>query len=363
VNLIGEHTDYNGGVVLPAAVSLATDVALRYRDDAAVRGVSRERGAAEAPLAAEPDGGWLDYVRGVARVLAEEGRIPARGFDVAVASDLPAGAGLASSAALCVASAHALAAAAGAPFRDVECASLARSAQRAEAEFCGMPCGIMDQYVSACGRAGAALLLDCAELRAQPVALPPELGLLVFDTGVRRALRDSGYETRVRECGAARDGASAALGRTIAQLAQVEPEELDVLEAALAPELFRRARHVVLENARVVRCAAALSKGDLAAAGALLYASHASLAGDYEVSWPEADLLVAASRELPQVLGARMTGAGFGGCTLHLVHSDDAEPAADALRAFFQRETGAEGTVYAVRPGPGAVLLVGPERR
>ena len=327
VNLIGEHTDYSGGLVLPAAISLGTRVSLRYRDDGLVRAVSRERGRAESPLAAPPGGDWLDYPRGVARVLAAARRIPASGFDLLVESDLPVGAGLSSSAALEVATALALAAAAGAPVREDEREQLAVLCRRAENDFAGAPCGIMDQYAVACARESAALLLDCARVTARAVALPDGLELLVCDTGVRRELRDGFYETRVRECERARTRAAALLARPLDCLSEVRSSELPRM-AELEPVLAARLRHVVTENERVARFVALLEGGDLEAAGALLYDSHRSLADDYAVSWPEADRLVAGSAGLPGVLGARMTGAGLGGCTLHLLRGDTAAAAA-----------------------------------
>ena len=218
VNLIGEHTDYNGGLVLPAAISLQTRVAVRFREDGRVVGASRERGRAEAELAAAPDGCWLDHLRGVARVLADQGRIPARGFDASVAGDVPEGSGLSSSAALGVAAAHALARAAGTPFRAGERTLVAELAHRAETGFVGVPCGIMDPYAVACAESGAALLLDCASRERRVVPLPEGIALLVFDTGTRRELRDGRFEARVSECEQARTAAAALLTRPLASL-------------------------------------------------------------------------------------------------------------------------------------------------
>ncbi len=343
--------------MLPAAVSLETRVWLRYRDDDRVRGASRERGRAEAGWDEPPDGGWLDHVRGVARVLGECGRIPRRGFDVGVASDLPEASGLSSSAALQVAVAHALAAAAGAPFRRDEGVELARLCHRAETGFVGVPCGIMDQYAVACGESGRALLLDCAREQMRSVELPAGLALLVFDTGRRRELRDGAYERRVRQCDEARVRAGDALGRALSSLSELRPEELRRLEASLEPVALRRARHVVGENLRVHTCAEALAAGDLERAGAELYASHDSLARDYEVSWPEADRLVEASRAVPGIVGARMTGAGWGGCTVHLARAERAEAAQQALHDAFSREFGRAGRSWRLVPADGAGLL------
>jgi galactokinase len=253
-----------------------------------------------------------------------------------------------------VAVGHALATAAGAPFRRDEGPLLAVACQRAEGEFVGMPCGIMDPYVIACAHEGTALLLDCARLRAELVPLPDDLALIVLDTGVRRALRDGRYQERVEECEAAREAAQVALDRPLGQLAELRPGDLARLEAELDPHLFRRTRHVVGENERVTRAVEALRGSDLERAGRELYASHDSLAGDYEVSWLEADAVVAASRDIGAVLGARMTGAGWGGCTLHLVRSGDAEATQAALHDAFATRFGAEPRSWCMRPGPAA---------
>ena len=360
VNLIGEHTDYNGGLVLPAAVALETHVWLRFRSDRLVLGESRELGAARAEWGAPADGSWLDHVRGVARVLAEEARIPVRGFELAVASDVPADAGLASSAALEVAAAHALAGAAGTPFRPEERTLLARLAHRAETGFVGVPCGIMDQFAVACAAPGAALLLDCASQRSEPVALPAELAILVIDTGVRRGLRGGEYGRRVEQCERARSQAEHLLGRSIASLSELGPSDLASLDGALAPDLVARARHVVSENQRVRAFAEALRAGDLETAGQLVTDSHASLRADFEASWAEADQLVEWSRRSDAVLGARMIGAGWGGCTLHLSRRRDADAARVELLAQFERSFARPARAWQLAPTGGARLLRGP---
>ena len=357
VNLIGEHTDYTGGWVLPAAVSLELRVALRYRDDQDVRGVSRELGAAACPLDAEPAGDWLDYPRGVARELAAAGRTPARGFDLHVESDLPSGAGLSSSAALGVATGLALAAAAGGRFRDAERPELARICQRAESGFVGMPCGMLDPYAIACGQPGHATLLRCHDLRARAVPFPQGIGMAVLDTGVRRDLRDGRFETRTRECAEALEAARGALGRPLERLEQVAPRDLAALEAALDPVLFRRARHAVTENERVRHFAEALAAGERSELGRALYASHASLREDYEASWPEADFLVERARDVPGVIGARMTGAGWGGCCLALLDGEPPAGQGSVLLRAFAAEFGRELRVWRARPGPGARLV------
>ena len=340
VNLIGEHTDYNGGLVLPVAISLETRVALRLRGDGRVHGSSRERGVAQAELAAPRAGDWLDYPRGVARVLADAGRIPRTGFDLRVETDLPEGAGLSSSAALEAATALALLGAHGVDVSAADRPQLALLCQRAEAEFVGVPCGVMDQFAVLCGRPGSALRLDCARLEARAVALPAALALLIFDTGVERSLRSGAYAERRAECERARAQAEAALGRTLGSLSDLHVAELGALARALDPVALRRARHVVTENQRVADFEAALARGELAAAGAALFAGHASLRDDFEVTCAESDALVADARELPGCLGARMTGAGFGGCTVQLVRAEDAERFAEALAERFRKRFG-----------------------
>ncbi len=353
VNLIGEHTDYNGGLVLPVAIALSTDVALRPRADARVVGVSREEGPAEAGLGDAPRHHWLDYVRGVARLLADAGRVPATGFEITVASDVPPGAGLASSAALEVATALAVMAAAGAPLRPAERAELARLCQRAE-EFAGVPCGIMDPYAILHAHTGGAVLLRCSDLRAEAVPIPASVELVVVDTGVRHSLRSGDYAERRRECEASLAAARTALGRELESLSEVVARDLVALKPALPELLFRRLRHVVLENARVQSFARALRARNVREAGELLYASHASLRGDFEVSCAESDLLVLASHSAPGCLGARMTGAGFGGSTLHLVEAGSGEAVADAVGAAFRARFGRTPRSWLTRPSAGA---------
>jgi galactokinase len=340
INLIGEHTDYNGGLVLPLAISQRLEVALRLTPDERVRGVSGDAGPAEAALGEAARGDWLDYPRGVARELAAAGRIPAGGFELAVSSAVAQGAGLSSSAALEVASALALLAAAGSPARDDERAWLATLCRRAEADFVGVPCGLMDPFALLHARPGCAVKLDCASLEWQRVPLPEDLELLIVDTGVAHALRQGGYAERLAECRTALEAAQRALRRPLGQLVELTEAELERLRPELEDRAWRRARHVVRENARVGAFVRAVSEGDLAAAGGLMYASHASLRDDYEVTWPEADALIEASREIPGVAGARMTGAGWGGCTIHWVERARIGDAARRLAARFSGRFG-----------------------
>ncbi|MEE8557631.1 MAG: galactokinase [Myxococcota bacterium] len=354
VNVLGEHTDYNGGLVLPAALTHRTGVAVRLAGSSRVRGFSREEGPAEAELGAPPDGQWLDYVRGVARELSAVGRIPARGFDVAVAGEVPGGSGLSSSAALSVATALALAAALERPFAPGEGIEVARICQRAEADFVGVPCGILDPFAALMSRPGSLLLLDCARMEWDPVDLPSDLLLLIVDTGVQRELRGGAYAERRGECERALQLSSRALGRDLESLSSIAEEELLVLGRELPSPLHRRARHVVTENGRVRRFVAALRSRDLGEAGRALFSSHESLRDDFEVTCVESDHLVEASHSVEGILGARMTGAGFGGCTVHLVRAERADEAQAHLQSSFERRFGRSPRAWSTRPGPGA---------
>ncbi|HET9443230.1 MAG TPA: galactokinase [Acidimicrobiales bacterium] len=299
VNLIGDHTDYTGGLVLPMAVDLGTTVEGERGGDA-VRLVSADAGGeAIVPLGGgDPSATippWARYVAGVVSVVR-----PAEGFTGRVSTTLPIGAGLSSSAALEVAVALAIGFR-GSPLE------LALACQEAEQRASGVPCGVMDQLASAAGVAGHALLVDCTALTVTPVPLPPAAEVVVIHSGQPRALAGSAYAERRRSCEAA-----AAL---VGPLARASVSDLGGLDDAV---LRRRARHVVTENGRVRAFAEALVAGDLAACGRLMVESHRSLAGDFEVSTPRLDELVDGLVARPGVLGARMTGAGFGGCVVAL---------------------------------------------
>jgi galactokinase len=354
VNLIGEHTDYNAGLVLPCAIDRVTRVWGAARRDGRLRVFSRELGPApELSVASLARGhGFADYVAGVVWALAEAGH-PIPGADLAIASDVPAGSGLSSSAALGVGVAAAL----GALFElPLDAAAWARIAHRGESGFVGVPCGVMDQFASALGRRGAALRIDCRSLEVTPVPIAgAELRLLVAHSGVRRELRRGGYGDRREECRAAlaeaRRGGVAPQARALRDLAA---SDLPALARALPDALFRRARHVILENSRVDAVCAALRAGDVAAAGARLREGQASLRDDFEVSVPELDALCEIADALPGVHGSRLTGAGFGGCTLHLVDAGAAEAAAAGIAAGFERRFGRRPPLWAVAPSDGA---------
>ncbi len=326
VNLIGEHVDYHGGHVLPAATAERTTVAVGPLK-AGFRAVSEHGAALECPWPAERSGAWIDYVAGVAALLPHPAGGPPAGVAVAVASDVPLGAGVSSSAALEVAAAAALASwwRLGLAPR-----ALAAVAHRAETEFVGMPCGMMDQMASALAPEGAALLLDCGTLETRPV--PAALDLVLVDSGESHALRSGAYAERRREG----DEAMARLRERIPGLAKrvdVPLGRMPELAAVLPPPLDRRVRHVVEENVRAVLAASALEAGDLATFGKLVNASHDSLRDLYECSTPRLDAIVAAARSTPRVLGARLVGAGWGGSVLVVARlGDGARVAADLAR-------------------------------
>jgi|GEM_PF-67334 len=351
VNLIGEHTDYNDGYVLPAAVDLGTWVAAAPRGGGRLRTVAARLGEADdVPLHdLRPQAGptWTRYVRGMAALLQGAGCI-LPGADLLIDGDLPLSGGLSSSASLELGVGLALAALAG---FSITPRDLALLAQRAEHDFAGVLCGIMDQFAVALGQAGHALLIDCRSQDVELVPLCKTLRILVLDSAVPRTLAGSAYNRRRAECAEA-----------VRQLQAVHPEvqalrdaDLAMLAAAgLEGVVLRRARHVVTENARVLECAAALRRGDLAALEPLLAASHASLRDDYEVSGPELDALVEIASGTPGVYGARLTGAGFGGCCVALADAARAEDAAAAIVQRYRQGTGRAGQAYVCAPAQGA---------
>jgi len=357
VNLIGEHTDYNEGWVLPCALDRATLAIGARRADRRLRCFSLDEPEAGEidPAALEAGRGWLDYVQGVLAALAERG-LEAPGLDLGVASDVPRGSGLSSSAALTVALSTLLDLAGGLRLGPLE---RARLAHRAENGFVGVACGLMDPLASALGQRGHALLIDCRSVEIRPVPLPPGLRLLVADSGVRRRLVAGDYNRRRAECeeALARARAAGALPPEARALRDATAEDLPRLEAALPATLFRRVRHVVSENQRVGEVAAALARGDLTAAGEGLRAGMRSLRLDFEVSVPELDALCELADRHPAVYGSRLTGAGFGGCSVHLVAEEAAEAAARALAEGFAARFGRRPPVLVATPSDGAGAL------
>lgn len=310
VNLIGDHVDYCDGLVLPMPISLGTCVAWAQRDDRRIAALALDYGGAMVEFglaeACAPRGDWSDYVRGMAISCGESG-LPTAGADLAIAGNLPRGAGLSSSASLCIGIGRALAAAAGSEASPAR--RLALAAQHTEHVYAGVRCGIMDQMAIAAGAPGAALLLDCRSLEARSIALPPDWAVLIVQSGVERGLVDGEYNTRRRDC----EAAASALG----SLSLRDCSLVDVSSPSLSPQLSRRARHVVGEIARVSEAAEALAVADLPHFGALMRASHASLRDNFEVSHPAVDSLVEhLDSAIGEAGGARMTGGGFGGAVV-----------------------------------------------
>jgi len=345
INIIGEHTDYTGGLVMPAAIDRWCTVAAAPNGTRALNVVAQSLGReASADLdALKPDGSWMDYVAGVASVLVAR-RIDVPGCDLMIESDVPVGAGVSSSAAVEVSTARALLAMAGV---EAEGLQIAEWSQKAENAFVGMPCGIMDQFASANGRADCAMLLDCRSLDVEYVPLPEDAAFLIVNSMVKHTHVEGAYRSRREDC----ETAARMIGRTLRDLQEAE---LPRVVSRLPDGPAKRTRHVVTENARVTRAAAALKAGDLAALGVLLDQSHASLAADMEVSVPEVDQLAAIARRAPGVFGARMMGGGFGGCIIALADADESEHALKTIVRAYGAASGKTPDGFVCRAVDGA---------
>jgi galactokinase len=358
VNLIGEHTDYNDGFIMPAALEYETRAAVAPRTDRILRIHSAKIGeTAEFDLddpAPQPKRDWTDYVFGVAVALTGAGK-RLTGADILVASSVPVGSGLSSSAALEVSIGYGLLAAAGLPIDLVE---LAKLCQKAENEFVGMRCGIMDQFISCNGQHDHALMIDCRSLDKRPVPIDPRARLVIANSMVHHELASGEYNKRRASCEEAVRLLTPVLG-PIKALRDVTPAALEANKALLSDVTYRRARHIVSENERVLEAADALAAGDLARCGALMNASHASMRDDYEISCEEVDVLVDIAQKLPGVFGSRMTGGGFGGCTVSLVEAGAADAFMDNLKAAYEKATGLKSTIFACSPQQGVGPLEG----
>jgi galactokinase len=355
IEFIGNHTDYNGGTVLGASIDRTVEVALARRSDGVRRFASDGHGAiVSLPAGAlEKQTGaaaWINYPLGVLAALPAFGLRSPAGFDFLAASDLPVGAGLSSSAAIELASALVFLEAAG---EQTSRETLVKLARQAENSFVGVPCGILDQGVSGFGRADHLVFIDCRGPRFDLVPLPAGAHFWIFNTHTKHALVDGLYAARHREC----MEAARALG--VPLLADVTPAALAAAEAKLAPEVFRRARHVVEEIDRVGASVAALRAGDLVAVGRLLTASHRSSQLLFENSTAELDFLVEVLADAPHVYGARLTGGGFGGAVMALTDGDFAAPEAAAVAAAYQKRFGTALAILHARTGNGAALLSG----
>ncbi len=353
VNLIGEHTDYNQGFVLPAAIDRYCWYAGRKRRDRRVRAYSADfKQESQFDLASidrDDNHPWSNYLRGVSKFLEESGS-ELTGADIVLGGDVPREAGLSSSAAVEIGAAAFWKKLVGFSSGAV---ALANLAQKAENEFVGVPCGIMDQFISALGRRHHALFLDCRDLATRHVPLRANTAIVVCNSGVKRSLAQSEYEIRTRQCSEAVEGLRSA-GLQVRSLRDVKPEDLEMAKHVLNDTLLRRARHVVTENDRVLKAVAALDGDDPERFGELMIQSHASLRDDYEVSSQELDTLVDIALKQPGVFGSRMTGAGFGGCTVNLVQHAAAAGFAQAVREGYQEALGLKAEVYAFRASDGA---------
>jgi len=344
VNLIGEHTDYNLGLVLPVAIDMACYAASAPNRQGVLRVYSENLNQGrEWPLEQLPDirptGEWTDYVLGIAR------QIPlGRGRDLLINSTVPMGSGLSSSASFEVAIALALCWQGDLPSLD-----LAKLAQRAENEFIGLPSGIMDQYVSVFGRRGSALLIDCRSLTNEPVALPQAAAIVAVNSMVKHEHGKGAYRQRVAECAQAVN--------EIGGIASLRDATFDQLKRVQDPTALKRARHVLTENQRVVDFIAASRAADLEKMGQLLTASHRSLQQDYEVSCEELDFLVETALTIPGVYGARLTGGGFGGCTVNLIAPESTEQFETMLGEAYQSKFGITPLFYEIHPSEGATRL------
>jgi len=347
VNLIGEHTDYNLGFVLPMALQLATFVAAAPCSDGKLRIFSedkkqmREWGADEI-RELQPERNWTDYPIGVARELIGLG-IAIEPGNLLIRSTVPEGSGLSSSAALEVSCALAFLRG-----RRLDPRELARLCQRAEHNFAGIPSGIMDQYVAVFGHENAAIELDCRSLEHRLAPLPAGIALVAVNTMVKHALARSAYRQRVEEC------AEAARRLGVQSLREVAPEQFALTADSLPERIARRARHVIAENQRVARFVEACRLGDKADMGKLLVASHRSLQHDYEVSCAELDFLVDTALRLEGVWGARMTGGGFGGCAVALLQADSLQTFGPAITRLYQQKFGILPKIYICKSSAGA---------
>jgi galactokinase len=356
VNLIGEHTDYNEGFVLPAAIGFSCWVGIAPRADRKLILYSENFGEAHETtwdaLGARGSGHWPDYPLGVAWALQEAGyRLP--GADIYIAGDVPLGAGLSSSAAIEVSTGYALLSAGG---HAIDRTKLALLCQRAENEFVGARVGIMDQFVSCHGRAGHALLIDCRSLEYKAIKLPAKVSLVICNTMVKHKLQAGEYNVRRAECEEAVRKLSAAMP-TIRSLRDVSLEQLAQNRSLLSETLYRRCRHIVSENERVRKVAELFEQGKAEGLRELMAASHQSMRDDYEISCRELDAMVEIAGRQRGVYGARMTGGGFGGCTINFVDVEHAAEFQRRVSAEYESAIGLRPDIYICEASQGAGLM------
>lgn len=361
VNLLGEHVDYNDGVVLPAAIDRYVSIAASATRDDLVSLQALDLGQSvqfslaslrsKQDLHGSPLPGWAKYPAGVAWSLAEEG-LPVSGLQAVYTSSVPIGSGLSSSAAVQVAFAAAWRALGG---WQIENLRLAQICLRAEINYVGLICGLMDQFASACGVEGHALVFDTRSLEWEPVALPPGSAIVVADSGVRRSLANSAYNERHASC----EQAVELLRKykpELKSLRDISSVEYAAYSEFLPEEVRKRGEHVVHEIQRVEQGVSALRRQDARAFGGIMFAGHKSLRDLYEVSTPELDALVETARKMPGIYGARLTGAGFGGCTVNLIQADQADSFIEGLRRGYQQKTGKQAKVYLCQASAGVHL-------
>ena len=353
VNLIGEHTDYNDGFVMPVAIGFYTWIAASLRNDGVLHARSEEfeetidlkLGALSGP----PSKHWSDFVRGVAAVLQERGAALS-GANLVIQGQVPMGAGLSSSASLEVALGLALLSVSHSGLNQLD---LVKACQHAEHEYVGTRCGIMDQFIAVFGREGHALMLDCRSLEYQTLAIPSDVRLVICNSMVRHELASGEYNRRRADC----EAGVMIFRQTMPEvraLRDVSGADLEKNKSKLSEEIFRRCRHVITENTRVLDAAEALRSSDLHAFGKLMYKSHDSLRDDYEVSCRELDLLVEIASSCEGVYGSRMTGGGFGGCTVTLVRSASVDSFREKIVKRYAAETGLTPDVYVCSAAEGA---------
>ncbi len=350
VNLIGEHTDYNDGFVLPMAIDRAVWIALTVRPDHEVRVHSLDYGSDSvfSLLDLTRDKGWGEYIKGVAYELQKAG-YDLKGFDAVITGDIPRGAGLSSSAAVELVTARAFSVASNFEW---DAARMALLAQKAENEWVGVNCGIMDQMASAACKAGFALFLDCRSLEIQYAPLPENAAVVILDTSTRRGLVDSAYNERRSQCEeAARWFGVKALRDVVIESGKWK------MENGFSEVAMKRARHIVTENARVLEALRVMKDGNVKRLGELFNASHDSLRDDFEVTNDALNIMVNCAREQSSCYGARMTGAGFGGCAVALVEKDQAEEFAAAVSASYKQKSGLSANVYVCQASEGASVL------
>jgi galactokinase len=353
VNLIGEHTDYAEGFVMPAAIDFATLAGISPRSDGKIvvysENYGEERSFDAASLPAKASKHWSDYPLGVVSILAGEGhRIP--GFSLSLWGDVPLGSGLSSSAAIEVATALAVLSLIGASYPGPV---LARLCQRAENEFVGASCGIMDQFISANGKENHALLLDCRDLSFKLAPIPAHVALVIANTMVKHSVAGGDYTTRRAEV----EAACAVIARhrpEVRFLRDATVEDLEKWGSEMTPNSLKRARHVVTENLRTQAAAEALAANDLVELGLLMAEAHRSYSQDFEGSCAEADTMEELARQLPGIIGARLTGGGFGGCTINLVEQSQAAAFAKALASSYAARTGIEPQIHICHASGGA---------